>query len=386
MKKLLLAVAVIALAPSAWADAPGVTDKEIVIGACLPMSGPASAYGAHISHGAEDFVRGLNAKGGVNGRKIKLSVGDDKYELEAGIACYQNLQKEGIFATSLNFASAILTKHVPMAEASKTPLVGVYTAPLFTVNPVHRYVFTGRPTYREEMHGVIDHLWNDSGMRKFGVLYQEDAYGVDLLDGIKEGLKAHNAEIAGLGSYVRNVNDIDKAYADIKAAKPDVVFLAGVALPSSKFVKKARADGWNPLFVTNSGAGADVFATAAGEAAEGVIGTEAFPSLSRTDLATVAQYIKAQKQYFPDEAPTLAGLRGYINMLVLEKGLKEAGKELDREKLVDALEKLHDTDVGLGADKLSFGADDHTGLHAVYYTIVKGGKAVGFDNWKSLAK
>jgi ABC-type branched-subunit amino acid transport system substrate-binding protein len=236
------------------------------------------------------------------------------------------------------------------------------------------------------MRGAIEHLWDDAGLRKFGVLYQEDAYGVDLLDGIKEGLKAHNAEISGLGSYVRNVNDIDKAYADIKAAKPEVVFLAAVATPAAKFVKKARADGWNPVFVTNSGAGADVFATAAGEAGEGVIGTEAFPSLSRTDLPTVAQYVKAQKQYFPDEAPTLAGLRGYINMLVLEKGLKETGKELDREKLVESLEKLHDVDVGLGHDKLSFGVDDHTGLHAAYYTIVKGGKAVGFDGWKSLAK
>ncbi len=376
-----------ALAPAAvWAQAPGVTDKEIVIGACLPMSGPASSYGEHISHGAEDYLRALNAKGGVDGRKVRLSVGDDKYELEAGIACYHDRQAEGVFATSLNFASAILTKHVPMAEASKTPLVGVYTAPLFTVNPVHRYVFIGRPTYRDEMLGVIDHLWTDAGLRKFGVLYQEDAFGVDLLDGIKDGLKAKGAEIAGLGSYVRNVNNIDEAYAKIKAANPDVVFLAAVAVPAAAFVKKAHADGWHPLFVTNSGAGADVFAAKAGDDAEGVIGTECFPSLSRTDLPTVSQYLKAQKQNFPNEAPTLAGLRGYINMLVLTKGLSAVGKDLDREKLVDTLEKMQGVDVGLGADKLGFSPTDHTGLHEVYYTVVKGGKAVGFSDWKGLAK
>lgn len=387
MKTLSTALALsLALAPAvSWADSPGVTDAEIAIGACLPMSGPAQSYGEHISHGAEDYLRQVNAKGGVNGRKLRLSVGDDKYEVEAGIACYQDLLKQGVFATSLNFASAILAKHIPMAEQNKVPLVGVYTAPQFTVAPTHRYVFTTRAPYREEMLGIIDHLW-EQGYRKFGVLYQEDAFGVDLLDGIKDGLKAHNAEIVGLGSYVRNVNNIDKAYDDIKAAGPEVVLLAGVSAPSASFVKKARADKWGPLFVTNSGGGADVFASKAGPDGEGVIGTECFPALSRQDLPTIKDYLKAQKQNFPNEAPTLAGLRGYIDAMVLVKALKQAGKDLDREKFVDVVENLRDVDLGLGGAKLTFSSSDHAGLHSVFYTIIKGGKAVSLDDWKLVAK
>src|SRR5438270_3924187 len=62
----------------ARADTPGVTDTEIKIGQTMPYSGPASAYGV-IGQTEAAVFKGLNAKGGINGRTIELISADDGY-------------------------------------------------------------------------------------------------------------------------------------------------------------------------------------------------------------------------------------------------------------------------------------------------------------------
>ncbi|MEO8630276.1 MAG: ABC transporter substrate-binding protein, partial [Betaproteobacteria bacterium] len=57
---------------------PGVTDTEIKLGQTMPYSGPASAIGAAGKAELAYFAM-VNAKGGVNGRKITLISLDDAY-------------------------------------------------------------------------------------------------------------------------------------------------------------------------------------------------------------------------------------------------------------------------------------------------------------------
>src|SRR5450631_1638828 len=63
---------------SAYADTPGVTDKEIKIGQTMPYSGPASAYGV-IGRTEAAYFKMINDSGGVNGRMINLISLDDGY-------------------------------------------------------------------------------------------------------------------------------------------------------------------------------------------------------------------------------------------------------------------------------------------------------------------
>src|SRR4051794_11171404 len=58
---------------------PGVTDDSIKLGGSYPFSGPASAYGT-IAAGAKAQFKFVNAKGGVDGRKIDFTTLDDSYE------------------------------------------------------------------------------------------------------------------------------------------------------------------------------------------------------------------------------------------------------------------------------------------------------------------
>src|SRR5690348_1712640 len=87
-------------------------------------------------------------------------------------------------------------------------------------------------------------------------------------------------------------------------------------------------------------------------------------------------------KYFSAAKPGFVSLEGFVDAMVLVEGIKRAGKDLTREKLVRALESIHDFDAGLGSRlKLSFSAANHKGFHNVYPTIVKGGVAVPFSDW-----
>ena len=59
-------------------NAPGVTDKEILLGQTEPYSGPASSY-APIGFSQLAYIDMINEMGGINGRKIKVISLDDGY-------------------------------------------------------------------------------------------------------------------------------------------------------------------------------------------------------------------------------------------------------------------------------------------------------------------
>jgi branched-chain amino acid transport system substrate-binding protein len=73
-----LAIAALATAPATLAQ--GVSETQVVLGQSVALSGPAEQLGKDMQLGASLYFDSVNAKGGVNGRKIVLKTLDDGYE------------------------------------------------------------------------------------------------------------------------------------------------------------------------------------------------------------------------------------------------------------------------------------------------------------------
>jgi ABC-type branched-subunit amino acid transport system substrate-binding protein len=363
----------------------GLTDSEIAIGCPNAQSGDNAFAGTQTSIGLATYINSVNAAGGVNGRKIRLVQCDDKYTPEGAVSCFGQLQKDGVFAISGLVGSAMLAKYIPMCTNAKMPLVGAYSGPQFVSDPATRYVFTVRPGYRDEEQQFVDHMWNDAGVRKIGIIYQDDAYGADHLKGLTDALKKHNAEIAGTASYKRNTVDISEAFNAVKAANPEAVSLAANHHQCAAIIKMARKANWNPIFFINSGANVDGFLPIIGNEGEGVLVSETVPPTNRVDLPLISEYVKALKQSYPNEKPCFTSLRGYIDGMVLCEGLKRAGKNLTRERFVDAMDKIHNWDIGLSkGHEVSYSPRDHFGMHKYAFGLLKSGYIVPIANWKSV--
>lgn len=387
----LLAVAWIpfSLTPStAFAQSvSGVTQETILIGSCSALDGPARFLGSQMVMGATAYLHSVNDQGGVHGRKVNLMAFDDGYDPEKAPSCFKRMIKEGVFALGFFVGTPTAAKYVPLAQEERIPVVGLFTGAQMLYEPIKHYVINVRASYFDETHEQVSKLWETLHIHKIGIIYQDDAFGKAVLDGVKRALDRYHATPAGLGSFARNTTNVADGLKTVMSAKPEAVILAGPYAPVAEIVKEAHAAGWQPLFLTVSFVGTEEFIRVAGPDSEGTIITQVLPPYDRTDFPTVAAYRKAVEKYYPGTAPSFVSLEGYVDAMVLVEGLKRAGKDLTRDKLITAIESIHNHDVGLGPKlTLNYSSSDHQGFDEVYDTVVRGGKPVLFSDWTTLAK
>lgn len=391
MKSKRLATLVVALLMSmsaiARAQAPGVDAHQIVIGSCAALDGPARFLGLETVTGASAYFDYVNAAGGVNGRKLQLLAYDDGYEPAKAELCFKRLLKENVFATGFFVGTPTAAKYAPMAEENKVPVVGLFTGAQLLYSPLKHYVMNVRASYYDETREQVDNLWNVLGIRRVGIIYQDDAFGSAVLDGLQLALKKYGATPMGMGTFARNTMDVEKGITAVRAVNPQAVLIVGPYAPVAAVVKKAHSMGWRPQFLTVSFVGTEKFISEAGKDAEGTIITQVVPPYTRTDFPTVRLYLQALKTYFPAEQPSFVSFEGFVDAMVMVEGLKRAGKDPTREKLIGALESIQDKDFGLGSKlRLQYSSTRHKGFDKIYSTVVRDGKPEIVENWSVLPK
>lgn len=217
---------------------------------------------------------------------------------------------------------------------------------------------------------------------KIGGIYPDDAFGGAVLLGVQNALQKEGASPIVAAFYVRQTTQVGAAIDKVKAAAPESVIVVGPSNTVAPIIKQAHAMRWKPLFVTVSFVGTDDLIQAAGPDAEGMVITQVVPPYYLTDLKTVALYRRTLQKYMPSVRPSFVGLEGFVDAMVMLQGLQKAGTDLPREGLIEAVESLHDVDMGLGPwFGLNYSAKSHKGLERVLPSLVRGGRTISFTDW-----
>ena len=184
---------------------------------------------------------------------------------------------------------------------------------------------------------------------------------------------SHDSSIVRL-SYKRNTVDVDEAVNQLKSLKSTIKAVVMVATyrAATKFIEKTR-DQFPGMIYTNvsfvgSTALADELTLLGPRFTNGVIVTQVVPAVGGYSSA-VLEYKNALAKYFPGETPDYVSLEGYISAKLLINAMKRVGPQLDTEKLIDALEDLHNLDLGLGTS-LGFGRSEHQASHKIWGTAL----------------
>jgi ABC-type branched-subunit amino acid transport system substrate-binding protein len=200
------------------------------------------------------------------------------------------------------------------------------------------------------------------------------------------GLIFQQAAFPTLSRLWRQTAQAGSAIDTVRGANPEAVVVVGPANTVAPILKQAHAKGWSPLFLTVSFVGTDELISEAGADAEGMVITQVVPPYYMTDFKSVQQYRRALTKYFPSEQPNFVSLEGFVDAMALVEGLKHAGKELTREGLIRGIESIHEFDLGLGPQlKLNYSSKEHKGFDHVIPTVVRGGRAVPFTDWATVA-
>ena len=356
-------------------EAPGVSDDEILIGSSSALGGYASFLGSQTVRGSLAYINEVNENGGVNGRKIRLIAYDDEYDPEKTV---QNTQKligeDGVFALFDYVGTPTSVRIIDIVDVAEVPLLGLFTGAETLRSPIRPYIFNVRDSYYSETEAAISYFVDELGFSKIAVFYQNDAFGQTVLTGTKLALTRRGLDPVASATYERGSMDISGAAKTIRESEAQAVVMVGTYSPLAKFVKISNNEGFKPYFHTVSFVGSEAFASELIQSQgineseyEKIIVTQVVPSPFSKEFSSVREYIDLSEKYYPGDEPNYVALEGFVNAKVLVEALRIAGTELTREGFVDALESMHDFDIGVGT-KLGYGERDHQGLDGVYYS------------------
>jgi ABC-type branched-subunit amino acid transport system substrate-binding protein len=247
-------------------------------------------------------------------------------------------------------------------------------------------VINYRASYAEETAAMVDALVSH-GVKpsEIGFFTQRDAYGDAGFAGGMQALKKYgvaDAAPVAHGRYERNTDAVEGALADIVTHEPAprAVIMVGAYAPCAKFIRLAKQNSFNPLFLNVSFVGSSSLAKALASDGDGVIVTQVVPHFD-ADLPLVKQYRAALAKFSPEAEPNFGSLEGYAATQILIRALRTIEGPVTRESIVDALEALGEFDGGLGVS-LRLTADEHQASHRVWPTVLQGGTAVAID-WQT---
>lgn len=351
---------------------PGVSDGEILIGQSAALSGPAEQLGKQMALGAKVYFDHINQSGGIHGRKIRLLSLDDGYEPDRAKAnTLKLINEEKVFALFGYVGTPTSLAALPIFTDEKVPFFGAFTGAQALREPFNRYIFNVRAGYNEETEEIVNQLLTLS-LKRIAVFYQNDAYGQAGLKGVTAALARRKLTPVATATVERNSIEVAAAVKAIGPIKADAVIMVSAYKSVSAFVKAMKQDGFNPQFHNVSFVGSMALAKELGADGSGVAVAQVVPFPWRGTLRITRDYQEMMKKA-GQENLDFVSLEGYIAAEVLVDGLRRAGKDLTREKLIGGLESMSKTEIGGFA--INFSKTSHSASSFVDLTIIgKNGK------------
>jgi len=324
----------------------GVTDDEIRIGTLLPLSGnPAAAWGVTISKGMEAYFDYINDQGGIYGRKLKLIVGDNQYSGPAATEAVRKLveQDGGIFLLQGSLGTEAHTAVYEYVEERGIPDMYILTGNSKWTVPVVRTRFTALVDYATEGRIFARYVYENYDGKKLGVLAQNDDFGKEGEEGIREGLEELDANVdVTVEYYDATQSDVTAQVQRLKGKGVGVLAFWGGPVQAANMLKTAHEIlSWDVPAVLTGVNALEIVAQLAGyDNIEGAVTSMIGHQAWETSIPGVAKRKDILAKYAPDVPFDNTLLVGYAISESTVGLLKQAGQELTRDAFLDAAESV----------------------------------------------
>jgi branched-chain amino acid transport system substrate-binding protein len=353
----LLALAALVAVPAATAGpsaTPGVTATTITIGGSVPITGPAAAFGS-VGRGADAYFKYVNARGGVNGRKIVYKYLDDAYEpSQTVLATRQLVQQDNVFAIFNTVGTENNLAVRSFLNQAKVPQLFVGTGVSKIGRERGRYPWTMGylPSFVAEGKLYGRYLLKTKPKARIAILYENSDYGTDLTAGLRKGLGARAKQIVATQAHEPTDATIDSQMARLKSSGANTFMMFTTPKFAILSFIAANKLGWRPtIFVSSVSISPNIMDIARvstqGRTTEGALSI-AFVK-DPTDRPRYAKdpimklYSTILKRHLPDGK--YEDVYNYYGMAVaytMVDALKRAGKNPTRASLLRAATHLNE--------------------------------------------
>lgn len=367
---LLLLIFVLALA----ACGGGGSTEAIKVGAIFDLTGPTSDVGTPYSEGMTDFVNWYNDQGGVDGRPLELISADYAYAVDQAEQLYSQYVSEGVVVfqgwgtgDTEALRSRIAADEIPFMSASYSDVLGIPAEA-----PYNFLIGTG---YGAQAVTAVQ--WGlDNGATKFAIFHHDSPFGQSPVQMATDHAETNGASMA-VFPMPGGATDFTAELTQVQEAGVEYLLIQNVSSPAATLVKNIADFGLDVQVVCLNWCTDELFASLAGDAAEGVLGTSpfAFPGSGAAGLQEMEDYVASQGGSLEEKG--IRYVAGWLTMKVMTAGIEKVvadGNEVTGPNIKAALETMGTYDTGGLTQPLTFSASDHASNKAVQFFEVQGGK------------
>lgn len=360
-RRTLLAAAAASAAALPWGSAfaqyenkdQGISKDQVLVGTTVALSGSLAYMGKAIEEGMSVYFDGINQAGGVNGRKIKLVSYDDEFKPAKSVANAKLLvERDNVLALVGALGTPTVLAAYEYLQEKKVPIVGALSISDAVSTPARDLIYALPSPQSTEAAAYIDYAVKTLGAKRIAVLYQNDSFGKPALDVVEKRLATHNLKVVEAQAFERLATDLTSQVFKLKESNPDAVVLYGLGQQAASFFKAAEKLGWNPTVFGAGGLNDPKFIELLeGKAVKLYVASYYDPIDG--DNPAIKSFVTAYGKMYPNNKPSSLALMGYSAAAVFTEGLRRAGAQPDRVKLMKELDGLKGFDQKIGP-KITF--------------------------------
>jgi len=356
----------------------GVTDDTIKIGMYGPLTGNLSSWGYPVMNGAAMIYQAVNEQGGIHGRKIELVQEDGGCDVAKTLAAVKKLiHREKVFMINSGICSGPTMAAKPELIRNKVPTM-LFAASLDAItSPVSRYMFTVAPTGSQDGASIGEFVRTIPEAKRIAIVGHSDEWTKSKADAFKIVADQAGLEIVAEETIERNVTDAAAQVLAIKRANADVVVMLTYPGPTAALLRDAHKYDLNAKFVGNNGL-IDLPALAERVGNSDALQTTyiAAALVGPVGSDQLATYEQMLRKYYPADTVKADAFYGTAAAITVVEALKRTGRDLTREKFVDALEGMKDFDAGIAPCAITFSAQNHQGCQSQTFWKIQGNDVV----------
>lgn len=333
---------------------PGVTANSITLGATIPITGPAAAYGS-VGRGADAYFKYVNSKGGVFGRKILYKYEDDAFDVAKTILLTRQLVEQDDVLAIFN---SVGTEHALAIRSylndRKVPqlFVGSGVSQLATEHRKFPWSMGYLPSFAGEGAIYGRYIAAHQPKARIAVLYENSDFGKDLLNGLRRGLGNKKGRVVATQAYEIDDQNVDSELARLKSSGANTLMLfATPKFAIFGYVGSFRL-GWHPrVYVTSVSISPDIMKIAKfgsnAKQVEGSISIAFVKDPTAKQWAkdkTVRLYKTVMRRFLPSaKTDDVFNYYGMAVAYTMVDTLRRAGRNLTRESVLRAATHLNET-------------------------------------------
>lgn len=313
-----------------------LAQDTINIGVQVPTTGSEATYGQDMANAVTIAQDEINAKGGVLGKKLTMTVGDTACDPQQSVNAAAKLVSQHVVAVVGGYCSGATLPTLKIYGDGHVPFVitAANSTKLIPANPGNAFMINS--TGDEQAKTAVTFL-SGKGIKTLAIVNEGDLYSQDLANLTQEGWKGAGNTVAAFETVNKGEQDYSAIVTAIKAANPDAVFWTAYYADGGLLIRQLRQAGYQGTIAVGDGSNSAKLFEIAGRAAEGVY---AFSNPTAEFLPSAKSFITTYKEKFNTDPGPYAPLT-YDGMQLLAWAIDKAGST-EPDKVIAALKTAKD--------------------------------------------